>query len=90
MSVTLDRAIELIEAKKEADKNKFIQVFDEEEPVVQVLNGRYGPYIKIGRQNIKIPKDVDPKSLTREECLRLQAEAPKTKKRGGARRTKKS
>ncbi len=89
MSVTFERAIELIEAKKEADKNKFIHVFDEEDPVVQVLNGRYGPYIKIGRQNIKIPKDVDPKSLTREECLKLQADAPKTK-RGGKRKAKKS
>lgn len=90
MSVTFERAVELIEAKKEADKNKFIHVFDEEEPVVQVLNGRYGPYIKIGRQNIKIPKDVEPQSLTREQCLKLQAEAPKTKRRGGGRKAKKS
>lgn len=88
MNVSLERAIELIEAKKEADRNKFIHVFDDEEPVVQVLNGRYGPYIKIGRQNIKIPKDIDPKDLTREECLKLQAEAPKTKRKGG--RAKKS
>ncbi len=89
MDVTYERAVELIEAKKEADKNKFISVFDDEEPVVQVLNGRYGAYIKIGRNNIKIPKDVDPKLLTREECLKIQAEAPKTKGRGRAKKTTK-
>ncbi len=90
MGVTLERAVELIEAKKEADRNKFIQVFDDEEPVVQVLNGRYGPYIKIGRRNIRIPKEVDPKALTREECLKLQEETPRTGKRGGTRGIKKS
>ena len=81
-SVTLERAIELIEAKKEEDKNKFIAVFDKEKPEIQVLRGRYGPYIKSGRKNYKIPKGHDPESLTREDCLEIisQAPAPKTRK----------
>lgn len=81
-SVDLERAIELIEAKKEADKNKFIAVFDKEKPEIQVLRGRYGPYIKSGRSNYKIPKDRVPEELTREDCLEIMsaAPAPKTRK----------
>ena len=80
-SVELDRAIELIEEKKEADKNKYIAVYDKEKPVIEVLRGRYGPYIKSGRKNYKIPKERDPESLTREDCLAIISEAPTTKKR---------
>ena len=80
-SVSLDRAIELIEAKKEEDKNKFIAVFDKEEPEIQVLRGRYGPYIKSGRKNYKIPKGVEPETLTREDCLQIISETPTAKKR---------
>ena len=90
MTIELDRAVELIEEKLEADKNKFIATFDDEKPVIQVLNGRYGPYIKSGRRNYKIPKDVeDPKTLTREDCLAIMEEAGK---KGGAKKktTKKS
>jgi DNA topoisomerase-1 len=74
------RAIELIMAKEEADKNKFIKVFDEN-PDIQVLNGRFGPYIKAGKKNVKIPKDKDPASLTLEECLELAEKAPEKKGR---------
>ena len=87
MSVTLDRAIELIEEKKEADKNKYIKTFDEDE-TVQVLNGRYGPYIKIGRKNFKIPKDVKPEELTLEQCREIAENQPK-KTRGGKTKAKK-
>jgi DNA topoisomerase-1 len=83
MTIELDRAIELIEAKREADKNKFIAVFDEEEPKIEVLNGRYGPYIKSGKNNYKIPKDTDPKRLTREACEEIIAAAPAPKKGRG-------
>ncbi|MAX78999.1 MAG: DNA topoisomerase I [Crocinitomicaceae bacterium] len=86
MSVTLDRAIVLIEEKKEADKNKYIKTFDEDESV-QVLNGRYGPYIKIGRKNFKIPKDVKPEELTLEQCKEIAENQP-TKKTGGTRKKK--
>ncbi|QSE96278.1 type I DNA topoisomerase [Fulvivirga lutea] len=75
-----ERAIELIKAKEEADKNKFIKTFDEN-PDVQVLNGRYGPYIKVGRKNVKIPKDKEPKDLTLEECLELAEKTPEKKGR---------
>ncbi len=75
------RAIELIEAKRKADAERFIKSFDEN-PDIQVLNGRYGPYIKAGKKNVKIPKDKDPKSLTLEECLDLAEKTPDKKRRG--------
>jgi DNA topoisomerase-1 len=80
LTVELDRAIELIEIKKEQEKNKYIKTFKEDKDV-QVLNGRYGPYIKIGRKNFKIPKDKKPEDLTLEECKEIASAAP-TKKRG--------
>jgi DNA topoisomerase-1 len=58
-TITLNRAIELIEAKRKADREKIIKTFDED-PDVQVLNGRYGPYLVIKKQNYKIPKGTDP------------------------------
>lgn len=71
------RAIELILEKREADAKKHIQTF---ESGIQVLNGRYGPYIKKGRSNYKIPKDLDPAKLTEEECLQIIQEAGEKKK----------
>jgi len=85
LSVTLERAIELIKEKQEQEKNKYIKVF-EEDSGIQVLNGRYGPYIKAGKKNVKIPKGKVPEELTLEECKKL-AEATPEKRRG--RRTKK-
>ncbi len=80
LTVELDRAIELIEIKKEQEKNKYIKTFEEDKDV-QVLNGRYGPYIKIGRKNFKIPKDKKPEELTLEECKEIAKAAP-AKRRG--------
>jgi len=80
-SITESRAIEIIEAKRKADSEKTILTFDEN-PDVQVLNGRYGAYIKVGKQNVRIPKNKDPKTLTLDECLKLaeeQAGESKTK-----------
>lgn len=85
LTVEIDRAIELIKIKQEQEKNKYIKTF-EEDKTVQVLNGRYGPYIKMGRKNIKIPKDKKPEELTLEECKAIAAEAPK---KGRARKTTK-
>jgi DNA topoisomerase I len=68
--VKLDEAIILIDAKRKADAEKTIQTF-EENADVQVLNGKYGPYIKIGRKNVGVPKDKDPEKLTLEECLEI-------------------
>lgn len=83
MTITAERAEEVVKAKIQAEIDKYIKVFDED-PDVQVLNGRYGPYIKHGKKNVKIPKDVEPSSLTLEQCLKLSAEAPDKKGRGGA------
>ena len=75
LTISLERAIELIEIKIQADKDRLVANF-EGNPLVQVLNGRYGVFIQItpekGKKiNVKIPKDVDPKSLSREDCLNL-------------------
>ncbi|MCU0467680.1 MAG: type I DNA topoisomerase [Arcicella sp.] len=74
-SVSKDRAIELINAKRNAEANKFLKEFPENE-TVKVLNGMYGPYIQIGKRNVKIPKEMKPEDLTLEDCLRLGEEAP--------------
>jgi DNA topoisomerase-1 len=79
-TIELPRAIELIRAKAEAAANRIIQDFGNG---VQVLNGRYGPYITDGEKNARIPKDKEPKELTFEECTALLAAAPNRPKRGG-------
>ena len=71
MTIEMDRAVVLIEEKLEADKNKFISEWDHDNGKVQVLNGRYGPYIKIGKKNHRIPKGTDPKGLSLEDCLAI-------------------
>ena len=73
-TITLERALEVIEEKKKADAEKQINVF--EDAGISVLNGRYGPYVTDGKKNAKIPKDKEPASLTLEECQTLIAEAP--------------
>ncbi|MFT5641608.1 MAG: DNA topoisomerase-1 [Cyclobacteriaceae bacterium] len=83
LTITAEEAIELILAKREADANKFIKTFDEDGEC-QVLNGRYGAYIKFGKKNVKIPKDKVPEDLTYEECKDLADKTPEKKGRGGA------
>jgi DNA topoisomerase-1 len=79
-TITIERAIELIEAKRTENANRTIKTFAER-PDVLVLNGRFGPYIAIGKNNIKIPKGTDPATLTLEDCLKLaDAPAPAKKK----------
>ena len=79
-TVELPRALELIEAKKIEDANRIIQDFEEEG--IQVLNGRYGPYVTDKTKNARVPKDREPKSLTLEECKELLANAPVRGRRG--------
>ncbi|MBS1506635.1 MAG: type I DNA topoisomerase [Bacteroidetes bacterium] len=86
--ITPERAVELIKAKREADANKTIKLFDEN-PDIQILNGRFGPYIKAGKKNVKIPKGKTPADLTLEECVTLAANAPEKKGRFGGGRKKK-
>lgn len=83
-AITLEEAEELIKAKAEAAAKAVLATYDEE-PGLQVLNGRYGPYIAFNGTNYKIPKTVtDPASLTLEECRQLMAvqdAAPKKPRR---------
>jgi DNA topoisomerase-1 len=78
--ITPARAVELIQAKRLADANKTIKVFDEN-PDILILNGRFGPYIKAGKKNVKIPKGREPKELTLAECVELAEKAPERKAR---------
>jgi DNA topoisomerase I len=73
-TIELERALEVIREKKIADANRLIQDFPAEG--IQVLNGRYGPYITDKKRNAKIPKDRDPKTLTLPECQAFLAAAP--------------
>ncbi|MDR2824954.1 MAG: type I DNA topoisomerase [Prevotellaceae bacterium] len=75
MEVTQERAIEIIEAKRETEKNKIIHDFSE----IQVLNGRFGAYIKFDSKNYKIPKKTDPQTLTKADCEQLIAAQPDVK-----------
>ncbi|MBL0300378.1 MAG: type I DNA topoisomerase [Cytophagaceae bacterium] len=70
--LTIDdkRVAEIIAEQKEAAAKKIIKEFPENDKV-KVLNGRYGPYIQVGKRNVKIPKGTEPASLTLEECLKL-------------------
>ncbi len=73
-TVELERALEVIRLKKEADANRIIQDFGVDS--IQVLNGRYGPYITDGKRNARIPKDTDPKTIALDLCRELLAAAP--------------
>jgi len=76
--VTLEHALKLIAEKKEFDANRIIKTFDGTD--IQVLRGRYGPYITDGHKNARIPKDQEPESLTQAECEELIAAAPDRKR----------
>ena len=80
-TITLERARELIREKLEIEANRIIREFPE--AGIQVLNGRYGPYITDGKRNGRIPKDREPKSLTLEECKALLEAAPPRRGRWG-------
>lgn len=76
-SITEAEARELYKEKLEKDANKYIKEFDGD---IKVVNGPYGPYITDGKKNAKIPKDIEPKDLTEEQCKKLLDEAPARKK----------
>ena len=78
--LSLDRAIELILGKRQAEANKYIKEFSEN-PAVKVINGQYGPYLAVGKRNVKIPKDVDPATLTLDDCLKLAGDEPASAKK---------
>ena len=79
-TIDLARAVFLIEEKEEIARNRIIKEWDGHE--VQVLNGRFGPYLSDGKLNGKIPKDREPASLTLEEAQQFLAETGKPARRG--------
>lgn len=86
-TVTMEMALGLIAIKKAEDLNKQINIF--EEAGINVLNGHYGPYVTDGNKNVKVPKDIDPASLSLEDCQRMIADAPKKTTRGRTKKTTK-
>lgn len=78
-TITLERSIELIEAKREKDSNALIKVF-EQEPDMKLLNGRWGPYIAFKKNNYKLPKGTIAEELNYEDCLKIIEQAGTTKK----------
>ena len=87
-TIGLERALELIEEKKIADIERIIQDFPD--AGIQVLKGRYGPYITDGKKNARIPKDREPEKLTLDECQTMIAAAPERRQRGAKKTAKKA
>ena len=88
-TIDIERAIELIGEKRQKDEENTILTFDND-PEMKVLNGRFGPYIAYKKKNYRIPKDVDPHTLTYEDCLKLVEDAPKTAPKKAAPKRKKN
>ncbi len=82
LDVTEEAAITIIEDKRKRDAEKLIKAFDEN-PDARIENGRWGPYIKFGKLNIKIPKGKEPAAITYEEVVALAELAEKEPKKGG-------
>ncbi|MFW5657893.1 MAG: type I DNA topoisomerase [Bacteroidota bacterium] len=78
MSIELERAIELIEKKREKEKNKIIKKFNNDGELF-ILRGRYGPYISYNKENYRIPKGKDPEKLTYEEVKEIIEKSSKKK-----------
>lgn len=78
--IQLDTAIELILKKREIDANKFINSFEHDGKTIEILNGRWGPYIKVGKENFKIPKETVAADLSLEQTLEIINNAPPKKK----------
>ena len=74
-TLTIERAVEIINEKNESDKNKIIKDFGE----IMLLNGRYGPYLVKEKQNYRLPKGTDAEKLTKEECIKIIESSKKQK-----------
>ena len=83
-TITFDQALPLVEQKKIIEANKVIQDFKDKE--IQVLNGRFGPYVTNGNKNVKVPKDQDPKDLSLAECEEMIENAPIRRGRFGTKK----
>ena len=78
-TISRERALEIVIAKKEYEANRILRTFEGSD--IQILRGRYGPYITDGKKNARIPKGREPDGLIQEECEQLIAEAPERKGR---------
>lgn len=85
--ITLEEAISLIEAKEEVERQKQIAQFGEGDEVLQILSGRFGPYISYKQNNYKIPKSLDPYTLTEEEARALISATPESSDKSKRRTT---
>ena len=83
-TITFEEALPLVEQKKIIEANKIIQDFEGDG--IQVLNGRWGPYVTDGSKNVKVPKDQDPKDLSLAECIEMIANAPIRRGRFGVKK----
>ena len=88
MTITIEEAVVLIEKKRQAEKERHIKKFEEDENI-EILKGRFGPYIVYDGKNFRIPKDLHEKAaeLTLEQCMEIIKNAPEPKTK--TRRTKK-
>jgi DNA topoisomerase-1 len=82
LTVSAERAAQIIQDKRQAEIDKLIKEFPENADV-KVLNGRYGPYVQFGKKNVKIPKGIEPKDITMEQCIEWEATTPEKKGRFG-------
>ncbi|HPF59235.1 MAG TPA: DNA topoisomerase I [Candidatus Competibacteraceae bacterium] len=84
-TVSREQALELIAAHQQVLANRMLRTFPDS--AIQILNGRFGPYITDGKKNVRVPKGREPESLSFDECETLLREAPEKKKRTIHRRT---
>ena len=75
-NIDIERAIEIIEEKRQKDVENTLMTFDND-PDMKVLNGRFGPYISYKKKNYRIGKDVDPHTMTYDDCMKLVEATPK-------------
>lgn len=87
LSCTAEQAIEIICEKRESEEKSLLKSFTEDADL-SIRTGRFGPYLKYKTDNYKLPKDVDPTSMSYEDCMKLIAETPaKTARKGAARKS---
>jgi DNA topoisomerase-1 len=79
LDVTEEQAIEIIKEKRQKDKDKIIRIFDEN-PDARIENGRWGPFVRFGKQNLKIPKGTEVEKITYADVLKWAEEDPKASK----------
>ena len=87
LSCTTEQAIEIIREKRESEEKSLLKSFAEDADL-SIRTGRFGPYLKYKTDNYKLPKDVDPTSMSYDDCMKLIAETPaKTARKGAARKS---